>query len=87
MLIIDVGLQEVTQFLKVTYVCNAENNKNNVAICIAELSNLLSIEENVSVYFKDEELMFEVDDKLNKFKCVTTMGSNLDFNVLTVMLK
>lgn len=87
MMINNVELQEVTPFLKVRYVCNAENNKNNVAICIAELSNLLTIQKTVSVYFENTDLMFEVDDTLNRIKCITTIESNLDFNVLSVILK
>lgn len=82
-----VELQEVTPFLKVRYVCNAENNKNNVAVCMAELSNLLTFQENVSIYFKDTELMFSIDETINKIKCLTTNESDLDFNVLTVILK
>lgn len=87
MLINEVRAQEVTPFLKVRYVCNAENNENNVAICINELSNLLTIQQNVSIYFKDTELMFSIDENINKIKCVTTNDSDLDFNVLTVILK
>ena len=82
-----VDLQEITPFLKVCYVCNGENKEKNVAICISELSNLLTIQENVSVYFENTDLMFSVYDTLNVFKCITIDNYNLDFNVLTGILK
>ena len=87
MLINDVEIQEITPFLKVRYVCKAKNNEKNVATCISELSNLLTIKDDVSVYFENTDLMFKVDDILNKFNCLTTIEANLDYNVLTVILK
>lgn len=83
-----VDQQEITPFLKVAYVCNnVENNENNVSICISELSNLLTIQENISVYFENTDLMFSVYDTLNVFKCIRINNYDLDFNVLTVFIK